>query len=156
LVWTGEICAQAKIARIGVLASFGIGSKEPLPARWWEPMRRTLAEDGWIEGKTVSFEFRGAFADPPHLAEAASEIVRHNVDVIWAVGAPFTRAAHAASSTIPIVAIDFTTDPVAEGYAENFGRPGGNITGIFLDAPQFAGKWLEVLKTTIPGLLRIA
>ena len=156
LAWTREIGAEAKIARIGVLASFQIGSKEPVPARWWEPFRRTLAEDGWIEGKTVSFEFQSAFADPPHLAEAAFEIVRHNVDVIWAVGAPFTRAAHAASSTVPIVAIDFTTDPVAEGYAENFGRPGRNITGIFLDAPQFAGKWLEVLKLTVPGLLRIA
>jgi putative ABC transport system substrate-binding protein len=155
-VWTREICAQAKIARIGVLASFDARSKEPVPARWWEPFRRTLAEYGWIEGETVSFEFRGAFADPSQLAEAASDIVERNCDVIWAVGAPFTRAAHATNSTVPIVAIDFTTDPIAEGYAENFGRPGRNITGIFLDAPQFAGKWLEVLKRTVPGLLRIA
>ena len=156
LAWTRDIWAQAKIARIGVLASFEVGSKEPVPKRWWEPFRRTLTEYGYIEGKTVSFVFRSAFADPPQLAEAAAEIVRHKVDVIWAVGAPFTRAAHAASSTVPIVAIDFTTDPVAEGYAESFGRSGRNITGIFLDAPQIAGKWLEVLKRTVPGLSRIA
>lgn len=156
LTWTREALAQEKIARIGVLTSFEVGSQNPVPKRWWEPFRRTLAENGWIEGKTVSFEFRSAFANPPQLAEAASELVRQKVDVIWAVGAPFTRAAHAASGTVPIVAIDFTADPVAEGYAESFGQPGKNITGIFLDAPQFAGKWLEVLKRTVPGLSRIA
>jgi ABC-type uncharacterized transport system substrate-binding protein len=106
-----------------------------VPARWWEPFRRTLAEYGWIEGKSVSFEFRGAFADPSQLAEAASEMVRRNCDVIWAVGAPFTRAAHAASTTVPIVAIDFTTDPLAEGYAENFGRP-GRISPVYFSTRQ--------------------
>jgi putative ABC transport system substrate-binding protein len=156
LAWTGAVCARAKTARAGVLASFDAGSKEPVPARWREPFRGTLAEYGRIEGNTVPIEFRGAFADPSRLVEAASEMVRRNCDVIWAAGAPFTRAAHAASTTAPIVAIDFTTDPMAEGYAENFGRPGRNITGIVLDAPECSGTWLAVLQRSVPGLPRIA
>ena len=45
-----------------------------------------------------------------------------------------------------------TTDPVDEGYIESYARPGGNLTGVFLDAPEFAGKWVELLKTMVPGL----
>jgi putative ABC transport system substrate-binding protein len=55
---------------------------------------------------------------------------------------------------IPIVAIDLTTDPIAEGYVESYGRPGKNITGIFLDAPGFSGKWIEFLKAIVPDLSR--
>jgi putative ABC transport system substrate-binding protein len=94
--------------------------------------------------------------DPSQLAEAAAELVRLKVDVIFADSAPATRAAYAATRTIPIVALDFTTDPVAEGYVESYGRPGGNLTGVFLDAPGFAGKWLELLKAMVPGLSRVA
>ena len=62
--------------------------------------------------------------DPSKLAEAAAELTRLKVDVIYADSAPSVRAAHAATSTIPIVANDFTTDPIAEGYVESYGRPG--------------------------------
>ena len=124
--------------------------------QWLEPFRRTLAEQGWIEGKNVSFEYRSARGDPSQFAEAAAELVRLKVDVIYAASAPAVRAAYAATRTIPIVAIDFTTDPVAAGYVESYGRPGGNLTGVFLDAPEFAGKWLELLKAMVPGLSRVA
>src|SRR5262249_15856523 len=67
-----------------------------------------------------------------------------------------TRAAYAATRTIPIVALDYTNDPVAAGYAESYGRPARNLTGLFLDAPGFAAKWLELLKGIIPGLARAA
>jgi putative tryptophan/tyrosine transport system substrate-binding protein len=56
----------------------------------------------------------------------------------------------------PIVAYDFETDPVAARYAENLARPGGNVTGVFLDQPAFAGKWLELLRECVPGLSRVA
>jgi putative ABC transport system substrate-binding protein len=121
-----------------------------------EPFRRALAEKGWIEGKNLLFEQRTAPGDPPRFAEAADELVRLKVDVIWATNAPMVRAAYAATRTIPIVANDFTTDPVAEGYVESYGRPGGNLTGVFLDAPDFAGKWFELLKAIVPGLSRVA
>ena len=65
------------------------------------------------------------------------------------------RAAVAATRDIPIVAHDFETDPVTAGYAESYSHPGGNLTGLFLDAPELAGKWVELLKAILPSLSRI-
>ena len=152
LGWTGESWGQAKIPRVGIL-SYG-GTTDDEVRRDLEPFRRKLADRGWIEGKNVSFESRRAVGDPSQLAEAAAELTRLKVDVIYADSAPSVRAAHAATTTIPIVASDFTTDPIAEGYVESYGRPGKNITGIFLDAPGFSGKWIELLKAIVPDLSR--
>jgi putative ABC transport system substrate-binding protein len=91
---------------------------------------------------------------PSRWAEAASELVALKVDVIFADSAPAVRAAFLATRTIPIVGQDLTTDPIAEGYVESYGRPGGNLTGVFLDAPEFSAKWLELLKAIVPGLSR--
>jgi len=153
LAWTGESCAQAKIARVGILSFFG-GTDAEL-REWMKPFTRTLTDQGWTEGKNVSFEYRNVQSGPSQLAETANELVRLKVDVIFADSAPSVRAARAATRNIPIVAIDFTTDPVAEGYVETYGRPGGNVTGVFLDAPEFAGKWFQLLKAMIPRLSRV-
>ncbi len=155
LAWTGDIWGQAKLPRVGIL-TVDLRLAGDQAKYWWEPFRRTLAEQGWIEGKSVSFEYGNVRMDPSRFAEAAAELVRLNVDVIWAPSAPAARAAHAATRTVPIVALDATTDPVAEGYVESYGRPGGNLTGVFLDAPEFAGKWFELLKAMVPGLSRVA
>jgi putative ABC transport system substrate-binding protein len=154
--WTGEGFAQTKIPRVGILTFLAGTPNELTQQQWLVAFRGTLAERGWIEGKSVSFEYRSAPGDPSQLAEAAAELVRLKVDVIWAAGAPFARAAYTATRTIPIVATDFTTDPVAEGYIQSYGRPGGNLTGIFLDAPEFAGKWFQLLNATVPGLSHVA
>jgi len=155
VAWTDDSWAQAKIARVGILTFIAV-TDDPTLRLWFEPFRRTLADQGWVEGKNVAFEYRSALGDPTQLAEAAAEVVRLKVDVIFADSAPGVRAAHAATRTIPIVAIDFTNDPVAEGYVESYGRPGGNLTGVFLDAPEFAGKWIELLRAMVPGLSRVA
>jgi putative ABC transport system substrate-binding protein len=115
-----------------------------------------LADQGWIEGKNVSLEFRSARSDPIQLTEAAAELARLKVDVIWAPGPPFVRAAYAATRTIPIIGMDFTTDPVAAGYAQSYARPGGNLTGVFLDVPEFSGKWMELLTVMVPDVSRVA
>ena len=151
LGWTGESWGQANVRRVGILTA-DVDLRSDYAKQWWEPFRRTLADQGWIDGKNVSFEFRKSSGDPPQFVDAAAELVRLKVDVIWATSAPATRAAFAATRTIPIVALDFTTDPVEEGYIESYARPGGNITGVFLDAPDFAGKWVELVKTIVPGL----
>lgn len=151
LGWTGESWGQTNVRRVGILTG-DVNLTGDHAKQWWEPFRRTLADRGWIEGKNVSFEFRKPSGDPPQFADAASELVRLKVDVIWATSAPAVRAAFAATRTIPIVAQDFTSDPVDKGYIESYARPGGNITGVFLDAPDFAGKWVELLKAMIPGL----
>jgi putative ABC transport system substrate-binding protein len=158
LTFTEVSSAQNKPARVGVLSPLYAGGTDDATANrdWFRHFRRALAQEGWIEGETVSFEYRSPRGTPPEYAEAAMELVRLKVDVIYADSAPATRAAHAATQTIPIVALDFTNDPVAAGYAEHYGRPGRNLTGFFLDAPEFVAKWLELLNATIPGLSRIA
>src|SRR5258706_4145559 len=153
LGWTAESLGQTKLPRVGVL-SYG-GTTDGEVKQWLEPFRRTLAKQGWIEGKQVDIASRRAVGDPSDLADAAAELVRLKVDLIFADSAPSVRAAHAATSTIPIVAADFTNDPIAAGYVESYGRPGKNITGVFLDAPDFSGKWLELLKAVIPNLSRV-
>jgi len=151
----GEALAQEKLARVGVLTYWSIDNNP-----WWEPFleifRQTLADRGWIEGKTVSFEYRSANNDPSQLANAAEALVGLKVDVIWAPSAPSLRAAYAATRTIPIITGDYTTDPIAQGYIESYARPGGNVTGVFLDTPEFSGKWVELLKGMVPDLSRVA
>jgi putative ABC transport system substrate-binding protein len=144
--------AQTKVPRIGVLTA-GVPTEQPT-ARYLEILRRGLAKQGWIEGRTASLELRGG--KPAKFAEGAAELVGLKVDVIYAVGAGAVRAVSAATREIPIVGVDFTTDPLAAGYAKSYGRPGGNITGIFLDAPDFSAKWLELLRGIVPKLSRVA
>ena len=90
------------------------------------------------------------------LGSTAAELVTRPMDLILAVGPAAVQAARDATSTIPIVAIDLESDPIARGFISSIARPGRNITGIFLDFPDFSKKWLELLKETIPSASRIA
>jgi putative ABC transport system substrate-binding protein len=155
LGWTGQAWGQVDVRRVGILTFYSV-TDNPRWERDWKRFRRTFAERGWIEGKTVSFEYRNAHSDPSQFAEAAVALVGLEVDVIYASSAPALRAAYAATRTIPIVATDYTTDPIAEGYVQSYARPGGNVTGVFLDAPEFAGKWFELLNEMIPDLSRVS
>ncbi len=94
--------------------------------------------------------------DPAKIAPMVAEVMAKNVAVFLANGPAALRAAQAVSKTQPIVAIDFETDPVVAGYAQSIARPGGNVTGVFLDFPNFAGKWIELLLECKPRLARIA
>jgi putative ABC transport system substrate-binding protein len=155
LGWTGEAWGQVDVRSVGFL-SFLSHTDNPAWERWFEPFRQTLADQGWIEGKNVSFEYRSAHGDPSQFGTAAAQLVELEVDVIYAASAPSLRAAYAATRTIPIVGVDFTTNPIAEGYVQSYARPGGNVTGVFLDAPEFAGKWFELLKAMVPNLSRVS
>jgi putative ABC transport system substrate-binding protein len=118
-------------------------------------IRRALAGQGWIDAQTVRLEMRDAGGDPGRFAQLARELVELGVDLIWADSAPALRATYTATRTIPIIAMDFTTDPVAAGYARSWAKPGGNVTGVFLDAPEISGKWLELLRAVQPSLTRV-
>src|SRR5499427_1053433 len=114
-----------------------------------------LAELGWIEGKNVVFERRYAENRLERLPELAAELVRLNVDVIVAIGTPGPLAAKRATSTIPIV-MAAAGDPLGSGLVASLARPGGNVTGMSLMAPDLGGKRLELLKELLPGLARVA
>ena len=117
-------------------------------------MRPVLQRLGYVEGETVLL--RGADGDPRRLPELASELLRLDVSVLIAVGPAALRAASQATKTTPIIAVDLETDPVRAGLAASFGRPGGNVTGLFLDQPALAGKWLELLREAAPSIERVA
>jgi putative tryptophan/tyrosine transport system substrate-binding protein len=94
--------------------------------------------------------------DPNKLGPMATELVQQNVDLIMAVSPAAIRAAMAATKTIPIVGDDLESDPVAAGFVASIAHPGGNLTGVFMDFPDFTKKWLEALKEAIPNIAKIA
>jgi len=108
------------------------------------------------EGTNIAVEWRFAEGRPDRLRGLATELVGLKVDVIVALSSPAVRAARQATRTIPIVAVDLESDPVANGWVESLARPGGNLTGFFMDFPEISGKRLELLKEAIPGLSRVA
>jgi len=104
----------------------------------------------------VELVLRYTEGDPGNVAPMIAEIIGKKVSVFVAAGPANLRAAREAATTVPIVAYDFETDPVAAGYAANLARPGGNVTGVFLDLPAFSGKWIELLRECVPRLSRVA
>jgi putative tryptophan/tyrosine transport system substrate-binding protein len=119
--------------------------------------RLGLTEAGYTEGKTVRIEFRDANFKPELMLPAARDLVRLNVDVIVAPGGPeLVAAAREATSSIPIVAHDLESDPIAKGWVKSLARPGGNMTGFFLDIPEMSGKQVVLLRDVLPRLSRLA
>jgi putative ABC transport system substrate-binding protein len=118
--------------------------------------RQALRELGYVEGENIVIESRFAAGSDDRLREYATEAVRLKVDVIVAISSSAVKAATKATKTIPIVALDLESDPVASGAVASLARPGGNLTGLFLDLPELAAKRLELLKEAIPGITRVA
>ena len=114
-----------------------------------------LRELGWIEGRTIAIEYRFAEGRNDHLAETVAEFVQRKVDVIVTSATPPTVAAKQATSIIPIVFAS-VGDPVGAGVVESLARPGGNVTGLSLQATDAAGKRLELLREIVPGLHHLA
>src|SRR5262249_22512864 len=97
--------------------------------------KQGLKELGWIEGKNIAIEYRSAEGKTDRLPALAAELVDLKVDVILTTATPSILAVKKASATIPIVAIGIG-DPVASGLVASLARPGGNITGLTLLAPE--------------------
>ena len=113
-----------------------------------------LRELGWVEGRTVAIEYRWAEGRNERFGEIAAEFARLKVDVIVTSGGAGV-AAKQATSTIPIV-LALANDPVGSGLAASLARPGGNVTGLSLLAPDLAGKRLEALRQLLPDVRRLA
>ena len=111
---------------------------------------------GGIRPEQVNIIARVTGGDAAPLAPMAADLVARKVDLIAAISPAAVRAAQAATPTIPIVAGDLESDPVASGFAASIARPGGNITGVFLDFPDFSKKWLEALKEAVPQMAQVA
>jgi ABC-type uncharacterized transport system substrate-binding protein len=144
--------AQEKTAaRIGLLSPFFPSAA----ALWHRAFRQGLHDLGWVEGQNIIIEYRYAEGKVDILPELAADLVRVNVDVIVASISTDALAVRGATRTIPVVMAS-GGDPVASGLAESLARPGGNITGLSQLAPELGGKRLEVLKESVPALIRVA
>jgi putative ABC transport system substrate-binding protein len=140
----------AKLPRIGFLGSSAASSSARI-----DGFRQGLRELGYVEGKNIAIEYRYEEEKLDRQNALAAELVRLKVDIIVTAGAGATRAAKAATSTIPIV-MSQDPDPVGNGFVASLARPGGNITGLSSLGADLAGKRLELLKETLPKLSRVA
>src|SRR5262249_26479071 len=114
-----------------------------------------LRELGWIEGRNIAIDFRSAEGQSERFAGFAAEFVRQDVDIIVAEGTAAAIAAKQATATIPIV-FPIAADPVSNKLVASLGRPGGNVTGLSVQAVDLAAKRLELFREILPGLIRLA
>jgi ABC-type uncharacterized transport system substrate-binding protein len=149
--WASAAQAQQspKLRRIGVLNPES-ASLAPLPA--FVDELRLL---GWRDQDNVFLDIRSAEGHYERVPKLVDELIRAQVDVIYTLGPDATLATAAATKTLPIVAIDLESDPVATGLVEKLSRPGHNVTGLFLDLPEISGKWLEMLGEAVPQLSHV-
>jgi putative tryptophan/tyrosine transport system substrate-binding protein len=151
--WPLAVHAQQSPARrIGILSPLA-PSAAASPS--FEIFRKTLHDLGYVEGKSVSLEYRWADGNPARLAAFAAELVNLKVDVIFCgPGTPTAIAAKKASATIPIVFVG-AGDAVGVGLVASLARPGGNATGLVNQSQDLAGKQMEILKEAVPNLSRM-
>lgn len=144
--------AQGKPARIGF---FYLGSRQSaLETGRYAAFVQGMRDLGYVEGKNLVIESRYADGIPDRLPALAGELIKANVDVIVATGAPTYRALQQATA-IPVV-ITVAADPVREGWAASMARPGGHFSGLTSTAAEAGPKLLELLLAVIPKLSRIA
>lgn len=144
---------RAGLPRVGLLASGQPGGASP-NAPLLEGFRRTLKELGWTDGENVAFEARFGYGRLATLREGAADLVRLPVAVIVAFGPGPTAAARAATSTLPIVMGNH--DAVEQGIVKSLARPTGNVTGWSISSEEMTAKQLELLRSAVPRLARIA
>lgn len=145
--------AQSPAARAPRIGLLGVTSAAGY-ARQVEALRQGFRDLGYVEGQNLVIEARWADGHYDRLPALAAELVRLQPDVIVTSG-PGTRAAKEATATIPIV-MAVAGDAVAEGLVPGLAHPGGNITGSTFFGPEVSAKRLEILKSAVPRLTRVA
>jgi putative ABC transport system substrate-binding protein len=156
-VLLGTAAAQSvekeRVPRVGYI-SWGSAS-DPVRLRRLEAFRQGLRELGYVEGRDIALEPRWAEGKYDRYPALAADLVRLKVDVIVAVGGRATQVAQQATKTTPIV-MSLVNDPLGSGLVSSLARPGGNVTGLSMMAPELVGKQCEVLKQAVPKVSRVA
>ena len=142
-----------KVPRVGYLNPGS--SSDPVRQRRLEALRQGLRDLGYVEGQNIALEPRWAEGKFDRYPALAADLVRSKVDVIVAWSGAATKAAQEATRTIPIV-MSAVNAPVGSGLVASLARPGGNVTGTTVMAPDVVGKRLELLKEVVPKVSRVA
>ena len=142
--------AHAQVRKLPTIGFFGATSAAAA-RNWSGSFVQRLRELGWIEGQTVTIEYRWAEGREARFEEIATEFVRLKVNVIVTYGTPSVAAAKKVTTAVPIV-FAAAGDPVGTGLVVSLARPGGNITGLSIQQTDLAGKRLEILREAFPGL----
>jgi len=151
--WPFAVRAQQPKWRIGFLHP---GPSTAPVANRIVAFREGLGPANLKEAADAEIVVRVANENLGNLPAMAAELVGQGVQAICAVAPAAVRAAREATSSVPIVAMDLESDPVANGWAKSLARPGGNVTGIFLDLPGFNAKTLQLLREVVPGISKVA
>jgi putative tryptophan/tyrosine transport system substrate-binding protein len=142
---------QGKVWRVGILSPTSASLSSSNTNAFLKGMR----ELGYIEGRNLVVELRFADGQLERLSGLAAELVQLKVDVIVAAGSPAISAAQKATITIPIV-MTSAGDPVRGGFVKSLARPGGNITGLSNMSGEVGAKLLDLLRSVVPKLSRVA
>jgi putative ABC transport system substrate-binding protein len=143
--------AAGKVHRIGFVGG-GIADGY---AKHVEALRLGLRDHGYVEGKNVTLEFRWADGNYDRLPALVGELIRGNPDIIVTQGTPAAFAAKTATKTIPVV-MTIVGNPDDTGLVASLSRPGANVTGSSFFMAELNAKRLEILKTALPRLTRVA
>ena len=154
-VATWPLAARAQqsstMRRIGFLGPLS----EQTQLQWTTAFLKGLRDHGWIEGTTISIDYRWAEGRSDRFAELAAELVQRNVGVIVTAGTEPTLAVKQATASIPIV-FAAAGDPVGTGLVGSLARPGGNVTGLSNQSADVVGKRIDLLREAVPGLRKLA
>ena len=141
----------ARVPRIGFLGN----STAALEANLVGPFREGLRDLGYVEGRNVLIEYRWAEGRYERFPALIAELAALKVDVIVTAGTPASLAVKKTATSIPLVMVA-VGDPIGIGLVADFGKPGGNVTGLSSIAPELEGKRLELLREVIPNVSHIA
>lgn len=137
-----------RIYKIGVLAHY-------VSRERFARVQEALRQRGYIEGRNLVIEYRHTEGRTERLPALAADLVARGVDVILAMANEEVIAAKRATTKIPIVML-YSLAPIEMGFVASLARPGGNVTGTTLQAPETSGKLFEILREVLPSARRVA
>jgi putative tryptophan/tyrosine transport system substrate-binding protein len=149
----GKAQADAPVRRVGILPG-GPETDTTVRANV-TAFRLSLAERGWIEGRTLHTEIRWNGSDRDRKPTPAAELLATQPEVIFVTSNPALQALQQEQNRLPTVFVN-VADPVGEGFIDSLGHPGRNVTGFTNFEPSIGGKWMQLLKEIAPGIDRVA
>jgi putative tryptophan/tyrosine transport system substrate-binding protein len=141
---------QGKVWRIGFLSSESRSNSGR-----YDAFLRGMRDLGYVESKNLAMDARFAEGQAESLSRLAMDLVQSKVDVIVTAGSYAARAAKQATTSLPIV-MGAASDPVSSGLVASLARPGGNLTGLSLNAVDVSSKHIELVKSVVPKIVRVA